>query len=124
MEKIENKRINTQVGNRFFGIRGSICLVNYLNLFTRRYYSDSSKLVTSNLVIYLKHECKEKKEEIHKKGFPAVFQYMSKMKEDNYFAITKLLARPLDLGSLKEVPGIYMITNKVHKKFYIWFYFL
>ena len=115
INNITNNRknaFNIQYGTR--GIRGSLYLVNSLYLFPIRYYSDNSKLVTSE-----KQICKEKKAEIYKKGFPAIFQDMSKMKQRDYFAITKSIVKPLALVSLKGVPGIYMITNKVTKKFYI-----
>lgn len=62
--------------------------------------------------------CKEKKIEIYKKGFPAVFQDMSKMKDHHHFATTNS-NKVLSYYSLKKVPGIYMITNKIKKKFYI-----
>jgi hypothetical protein len=56
-----------------------------------------------------------------RKGFPAVFEDMSKLKASGYFAISKIEGRdkPLSFYSLHKKPGIYMITNKVTKKFYI-----
>lgn len=46
---------------------------------------------------------------------------MSKLKASGYFAITKMEGRekPLSFFSLKDKAGIYMITNKKTKKFYI-----
>lgn len=46
---------------------------------------------------------------------------MSKLKASGYFAITKMEGRekPLSFYSLKDKAGIYMITNKKTKKFYI-----
>lgn len=41
------------------------------------------------------------------------------MKESGYFAITNFRDKPLSFYSLKDTPGIYMITNKVTKKVYI-----
>lgn len=92
---------------------------NPLYLFPTRYYSHSSNLGTSNVVTSSEQWCKEKKAEIYKKGFTAVFKDMSLMKDKQYFAITNSTVRPLALFNLKNVPGIYMITNKVNKKFYI-----
>lgn len=117
------KRINN-LHYKNNGTRNSLYLVNSLYLFPRRLYSDSSNLGTSNLVnpnlvTCSEQQRKEKKAEIYKKGFPAVFKDMSKMKIDNYLAITKFIVRPLALFSLKEVPGIYMITNKDTNKIYI-----
>lgn len=65
--------------------------------------------------------CKNKKVEILKKGLPAVFEDMSKLKASGYFAVTKIEGRekPLSFYSLKDKAGIYMITNKKTKKFYI-----
>ena len=63
--------------------------------------------------------CKEKKAEILKNKFPAVFEDMSKLKESGYFAITNFREKPLSFYSLNNIPGIYMLTNKVTKKFYI-----
>lgn len=58
-----------------------------------------------------------------KKGFPAVFEDMSKLKASGYTfgAITKIGGRekPLSFCSLHKKSGIYMITNKVTKKYYI-----
>jgi GIY-YIG catalytic domain len=48
-----------------------------------------------------------------------VFCNMSKIRERNYWAITKSVVKPVQLISLKGVPGIYMITNEITKKFYI-----
>jgi len=117
-------RTTTTINYSHFGYNNSLCLVNSLYLFPRRYYSDSSKLdtsnlITSNLVISSEQERKERKAEIYKKGFPAVFQNMSLMKDDNYFAITKSKFRPITLQLLNKVSGIYMISNKVTKKIYI-----
>lgn len=75
--------------------------------------------VDNKLVPFSEQWCKEKKAEIFRNGFPAIFQDMSKMKEQNYFAINKFIVKPLSLFSLKGKPGVYMITNKVNKKFYI-----
>lgn len=46
---------------------------------------------------------------------------MSKLKASGYFAITKMEGRekPLSFYSLIDKAGIYMITNKKTKKFYI-----
>lgn len=46
---------------------------------------------------------------------------MSKLKTSGYFAVTKIEDRekPLSFYSLKDKAGIYMITNKKTKKFYI-----
>ena len=56
-----------------------------------------------------------------RKGFPAVFEDMSKLKASGYFAVTKIEGRekPLSFKDLKNKAGIYMITNKKTKKFYI-----
>jgi len=63
--------------------------------------------------------CKEKKVNILKAGHPAVFEDMSKVKSPDYFAITKFRETPLSFHSLNKVAGIYKITNKVTKKYYI-----
>lgn len=63
--------------------------------------------------------CKEKKIEILKAGLPAVFEDMSMVKQSDYFAITRFRDNPLSFYSLNNVAGIYMITNKVTKKYYI-----
>jgi group I intron endonuclease len=44
---------------------------------------------------------------------------MSYIKYTDYLAITNFEVKPFSLQSLKSIPGIYMITNKVTKKFYI-----
>lgn len=54
---------------------------------------------------------------IYKRGFPAIFQDMSKLKEKNYFSDTKGIIEPINLSFLKEKAGIYMITNKKNEKF-------
>lgn len=113
MKKVYNNN-NLQVGYRSSGLRGSVCLVYSLYLYPRRCYSDSSNLVTQSEQV-----CIEKKAEIYKKGFPAIFKDMSKMKDKFYLASTKDRLRHLTLFSLKNVPGIYMITNNTTKKFYI-----
>lgn len=41
---------------------------------------------------------------------------MSKLKKDRYFAITLFREKPLSFYSLNNIPGVYMITNKVTKK--------
>jgi len=74
--------------------------------------------LSSPLIPLSEQDCKEKKIEIHKKGFPAVFPDMSKMKDYHYFAITNS-NKHLSFYSFKNIPGIYMITNKVTKKVYI-----
>ena len=63
-------------------------------------------------------ECKEKKAQVLK-NLPAVFEDMSKLKESGYFAITNFREKPLSFYSLENTPGIYMITNKITKKFYV-----
>lgn len=78
-----NIGINIGITGTLSGIRGSLYLANSLYSFPIRYFSESSNLVTSS-----EQGCKEKKAEMYKKEFPAVFQDMSKMKEKNYFAIT------------------------------------
>lgn len=65
--------------------------------------------------------CKEKKAEIYKNKLPAIFEDMSKMKESGYFASTNFREKPLSFYSLDKIPGVYMITNKITKKFYIGF---
>jgi predicted GIY-YIG superfamily endonuclease len=62
------------------------------------------------------------KAEILKKGFPAIFDNMALLKDKNYFAKQPSVNsndKPINFSSLKLKPGIYMITNKVTKKFYI-----
>lgn len=54
-----------------------------------------------------------------REGFIAVFEDMSQMKDIFHFAKSKDITRPINLDSLKKKPGIYMITNKMNKKFYI-----
>lgn len=44
---------------------------------------------------------------------------MSKVKNQDYFAITYFRDTPLSFHSLNKVAGVYMITNKVTKKYYI-----
>jgi len=46
---------------------------------------------------------------------------MSKIKESNYYAKKNFgdLEKELSFYSLNHIPGIYMITNKVTKKYYI-----
>jgi group I intron endonuclease len=44
---------------------------------------------------------------------------MSRIKNTNYLAITNFEVKYFSLQSLKSIPGIYMITNKVTKKFYM-----
>ena len=41
------------------------------------------------------------------------------MKNQDYFAITYFRDTPLSFHSLKKEAGVYMITNKVTKKYYI-----
>lgn len=41
------------------------------------------------------------------------------MRDEDYFAVTKQWARPITTYNLEKMPGIYMISNKVNKKFYI-----
>jgi len=50
---------------------------------------------------------------------PAVFDDMSKLKTYHYFAVTRFGEKPLSYYSLKDKSGIYMLTNKITKKFYI-----
>ncbi len=107
---MERKYINTTTNSFKLGratrpVFTSLTLMNSLYLFPIRYFSDYSKLVNSNLHSS-KLSDKEQKAEIYKKGFPAVFEYMSKLKNKNYFAITKPWAKPLDFLSLKDVQGI------------------
>ncbi|WP_345384944.1 GIY-YIG nuclease family protein, partial [Pseudonocardia yuanmonensis] len=52
-------------------------------------------------------------------GPPAIFEDMSKLKTSGYFAITNDRPKPYSFFSLKKKSGIYMITNKVNKKYYI-----
>ena len=73
----------------------------------------------STLKPFSEEWCKDKKVEIYKKGFPAVFEDMSKIKNSDYFAINNCTEKPFSLKSLKDTPGIYMITNKITKKIYI-----
>lgn len=56
-----------------------------------------------------------------KKGFLAIFNVMSKLKAPGYFTVTNFREGTplLFYYSLKNKAGIYMITNKVTKKFYI-----
>jgi group I intron endonuclease len=56
---------------------------------------------------------------IYKRGFPAIFQDMSKLKEKNYFSDTKGILEPINISFLKEKAGIYMLTNRVTNKCYI-----
>lgn len=63
--------------------------------------------------------CKDKKVEIYKKGFPAIFEDMSKLRVSGYFATTFFREKPLSYYSLNGVSGVYMITNKITKKIYI-----
>lgn len=73
----------------------------------------------SELSEFSEQWCKKKKAEIYKNKLPAIFEDMSKMKDSGYFAITNFRDKPLSFYSLNNIPGIYMITNKRTKKFYI-----
>lgn len=86
----------------------------------------------STLEPFSKLWCKQTKLDLLKKGFPARFENMSKLKHKDYFAITSTNRNNPTLGekaavtpppfswySLEKMAGIYMITNKVTKKFYI-----
>ena len=88
-------------------------MVSILRQRKRCYTSDSSSLTP-----FSEQWCKQKKDEIYKNGFPAVFQDMSKMKDSYYFANTNS-NKVVSFHSLNNTPGIYMITNKTRKKFYI-----
>jgi hypothetical protein len=123
---IKNEKNRYHVGmitNSISGGRGLLYLANSLYFFPIRYYS--SKVITlETLSEEKKAENEEKlliyrKKELLKKGFPAVFKDMSKLKDENYMAIVKRWAKPINFLSLKKLPGIYMITNKVTKKVYI-----
>jgi len=104
-------------------------LTNSLYLFPHRYYSDSSNLLASKLseeekIIEEKKKIEELdinklKTDIFRKEFPLVFPDMSKIKEQNYYPIIKQGVKYVHLFSLKGVPGIYMITNNITKKYYI-----
>lgn len=73
----------------------------------------------SNISPFSEQWCKEKKAELFKKRFPAIFEDMSQIKNRGYLAITNLEVNPFSLHFLKSIPGIYMISNKVTKKIYI-----
>lgn len=77
------------------------------------------KLADSKHELWSDLWCKEKKIEILKKGFPAIFKDMSKLKNKDSFAITKFKENPISFYSLENKRGVYMITNNVTKKFYI-----
>ena len=89
------------------------------NDFQRQFYRITDGYLFSTLVPFSEQWCKEKKVELYKKGFPAVFEDMSQIKKYDYFAITNFTINPLSYYSLKNIPGIYMITNKITKKIYI-----
>lgn len=98
---------------------------NSIYLFTKRHYSDSSKIPNKNIITQVQkvsdknNTTKTLKIDLLRKGFPLVFPDMSKIKETNYFPIIKQGLKYVHLCSLKRVAGIYMITNKVTKKYYI-----
>lgn len=98
-------------------------LRNSLYLFPHRYYSDSSNLLSSKLSEEEKKteklDRKMLKTDILRKGFPVVFPDMSKIRQKNYRPICKPGSKITHFISLKKVPGIYMITNKQTKKYYI-----
>lgn len=84
------------------------------------------KLATSDFTSSSPEWCKEKKIEILKHGSPALFDDLSKLKENGYFARStnsfkemEGMKMPLSFDSLRKKAGIYMITNKVTKKVYI-----
>jgi hypothetical protein len=110
--RFSNGNVSLVLPTRFGSGNKSLATIN--NYFPR-YYSAFSDLVT-----FSKEWCKQKKIEMYKKGFNAVFRDMSLMKRSDYFAERKdFVMKPISLRSLKETAGIYMITNKVNKKFYI-----
>jgi hypothetical protein len=100
-----------------FGFVGRFCssyLVNRFKLVSRPYSN-----ICSDITPFSEQWCKDKRAEIYRMGFPAVFEDMSKIKDYNYFATNNLGMDNLSYYSLKDTPGIYMITNKKTKKFYI-----
>lgn len=111
----------------YFGVArpifATLTLTNSLYLFPHRYYSDSSNLLSSKLAEEEKKteelDRKMLKTDILRKGFPVVFPDMSKIKDKNYWPICKSGIKIVHFISLKGVPGIYMITNKQTKKYYI-----
>lgn len=83
---------------------------------TRLYSELTKKDILQDLS---KQKCKEIKIEFFKKGFVAVFEDMSLMKHEDYYTRSKNSMHYFNIESFKGKPGIYMITNKVNKKFYI-----
>ena len=92
--------------------RGNSNLIPSSNSINSYNSINSSYLIPSS-----KEEREKKKKEILSKGFPAVFEDMSKMKKGKYFNINKDTDTPLHVVSLKGTAGIYMITNKLNKNF-------
>lgn len=77
------------------------------------------KLASSKFAPFSKPWCKEKKIEILKLRPLAVFEDMLKMKNSSYSATTHHGPKLLTLNSLQKKAGVYMITNKITKKYYI-----
>lgn len=111
---INGGRLKERGALGYVGIFSSLNLVSILRQHSRCYTS-----TYSNFTPFSEQWCKQKKAEIYKKGFPVVFEDMSKMKDFGYFATTKSGIKHLSLSLLKDTPGIYMITCKVTKKIYI-----
>jgi hypothetical protein len=106
---------------RYVGIIRPLNFTSELSQLCRVRGCSTSANTTKVAEPFSEHWCKDKKVEILKSGLPAVFEDMSKLKASGYFAITKIEGRekPLSFFSLKDKAGIYMITNKKTKKFYI-----
>jgi len=69
---------------------------------------------------YSEEWCKIKKAQFFKNGLPAVFDNMARLGDKKVFAKTSdSIDKPINFYTLKDTPGIYMITNKITKKFYI-----
>lgn len=77
------------------------------------------QLASSKFAPFSKAWCKEKKIEILKLRPLAVFEDMLKMKNSSYSATTHRGPKLLTLNYLQKKAGVYMITNKVTKKYYI-----
>jgi hypothetical protein len=82
--------------------------------------SFSSRSTLNTKYKYSEEWCKIKKAQFFKNGLPAVFDNMAQLRDDNFCAKTSnSINKTINFTSLREIPGIYMITNKVTKKFYI-----
>jgi len=101
------------------------CSFSFFNLNSRFFNSkttpENTKYCTENSEEFSEQWCKEKKIETLK-NLPIYFEDMSQLKNKKYFAITQIIYTDppfVNLDSLYNVAGIYMLKNKNTKKFYI-----